>query len=266
MLKKTILIVDDEPKTREGLKKTLESWSEGKYEIISADSAETAIPILRQKKVSILLTDISMPEISGIEMLKLLKEEGQNLVVIIISAYSEFDYAREALQLGVLNYLLKPLTKRKLIEAVEHALNEQAKREREGKLQKVVDEKLAEIKGTDTEEETPITRAIAFVDQHLEEPFTLKDVAQFVHLNPSYFSALFKEQVNMTFSEYVTRMRLQKAKKLLLFTNLSVSEIAEKVGYSTSKYFIKLFKEYDGQTPSQYRKSTNVNEIEMLKD
>ncbi|MDQ0229352.1 response regulator transcription factor [Metabacillus malikii] len=266
MLKKSILIVDDEPRTREGLKKTLDNWSDGKYEIISADSAKAAIPILRQKNVTILLTDISMPEISGLEMLKLLKEEGKNLVVIVISAYSEFDYAREALQLGVLNYLLKPLTKDKLIEAVEQALTEQAKREREEKLQKVVDARLADIQDDELEEKTPITTAIKYIDEHLEKPFTMKDVAQHVHLNSSYFSALFKEQVNMTFSEYVTRRRLEKAKKLLLFTKQSVTGIAEQVGYNTSKYFIKLFKENTGQTPSQYRKNSDINEIEKLKN
>lgn len=262
MHKKTILIVDDEPKTRQGLKKTLEGWADGKYEIISSDGASAAIEILKERKIHILITDISMPEISGIDMLKILKTQQQNPVVIIISAYSEFSYAQEAIQLGVLNYLLKPLNKRKLIEAVEQAVEVQEKREREGKIHKIVDERLVDVKEGERREDTPIKRAMNYVDESLHEQLSLKEVASLVHLNPSYFSVLFKEQANMTFSEYVTRSRLQKAKNLLIVSNLSVADIAEEVGYSTSKYFIKLFKEYEGQTPSQYRKTAIISETE----
>jgi len=260
MLKKTILIVDDEPKTRQGLKKTLEDWATGQFEIISTDGASTAIDILKQKDIHILITDISMPEMNGIEMLKRLQVQKQYPVVIIISAYSEFDYAQEAIQLGVLNYLLKPISKNKLIEAVEKAVEVQKKREREGKLTKIIDERLVDVKVEEKEEDSHIQRAMNYVDQHLNEQLTLKEVAAFVHLNSSYFSVLFKDQTKMTFSEYVTRSRLQKAKNLLIESNLPVSDIAEAVGYNTAKYFIKIFKEYEGQTPSKYRKTA------MMKD
>ncbi|WP_299090249.1 response regulator [uncultured Metabacillus sp.] len=261
MLKKTILIVDDEPKTRQGLKKTLEGWADISYEVISAEGANEAIAIFKERKIHILLTDISMPEINGLAMLKLLKDYQQNPVVIIISAYSEFDYAQEAIRLGVLNYLVKPLNKRKLIEAVEQAIEVQEKREREGRIYKFVDEKLVDVvKQGDRKEDAPIPMALDYIDKHIDLQLTMKEVANHVHLNPSYFSVLFKEQVNMTFSEYLTRSRLQKAKNLLIESTLSVADIAEKVGYSTSKYFIKLFKEYEGQTPSRFRKTNTINE------
>ncbi len=260
MLNKTILIVDDEPKTRQGLKKTLEDWAEGRFDIISTDGAQAAITILQQREIHILITDISMPEMNGIEMLKRLQEQKQYPVVIIISAYSEFDYAQEAIQLGVLNYLLKPLSKKKLIEAVEKAIEVQKKREREGKLNKIIDERLVDVRVEEKEEDSPIQKAMSYVDQHLEQQLSLKEVAAYVHLNSSYFSVLFKEQTKMTFSEYVTRSRLQKAKNLLMGSNMSVSDIAEAVGYNTSKYFIKLFKEYEGQTPSKYRKTAIMKE------
>lgn len=260
MMNKVILIVDDEPKTRQGLKKTLEGWSDGSYEVISEDSAAAAIKILSERKIDILITDISMPEISGIEMLKMLKIQQQYPVVIIISAYSEFNYAQEAIQLGVLDYLLKPIGKEKLIEAVEQAIVVQEKKERQGKIHKIVDDILVDVKVDDRVEDSPIQIAINYVDTNIDKPLTLKEVANYVHLNPSYFSVLFKEQAKMNFSEYVTRSRLQKAKNLLIVSNLSVGEIAENVGYSTAKYFIKLFKEYEGQTPSKYRKSSTIHE------
>jgi len=260
MMKKTILIVDDEPKTRQGLKKTLEDWADGKFELISTDGGAAAISILAKRDIHILITDISMPEMTGLEMLKRLQEQKQFPVVIIISAYSEFDYAQEAIQLGVLNYLLKPVSKKKLIEAVEKAVEVQKKREREGRLNKIIDDRLVDVKVEEKEEDSPIQNAMNYVDQHLAEQLTLKEVANYIHLNPSYFSVLFKDQTKMTFSEYVTRSRLQKAKNLLMGTNMAVSDIAEAVGYNTSKYFIKIFKEYEGQTPSKYRKTAMMKE------
>jgi two-component system, response regulator YesN len=92
------------------------------------------------------------------------------------------------------------------------------------------------------------------VRENLNLSLGLKEVSERVHLNASYFSFLFKEQTDLTFSEYVTRTRVQKAKELLASTHLPVGDISERVGYQTSKYFIKVFKEAAGVSPSQYRK------------
>ncbi|WP_407271114.1 response regulator [Radiobacillus sp. PE A8.2] len=255
MYAKNILIVDDEPRTRHGLKKTLENWSEGRYQVMTAESAKEAIKIIDQQKIHLLITDIRMPEITGLELLMTLKRQEIYPVVIVISAYSEFEYAQEALRLGVINYLLKPLSREKLIEAVEQAIQVEAKQERTGLMERVVDDKLVHV-NRDGLSNSSIKEAIDFVDQHYRSELTLKEVADHVHLNSSYFSALFKEQINVTFSEYVTRCRLQDAKNLLLSSNTPIAEISEQVGYKTPKYFIKLFKEYEGVTPSAYRKES----------
>lgn len=253
-MKKTILLVDDEPITLQGLKKTLESWAKGTYEILTATNGETAMEVCKQQTVHLLITDISMPEMTGLEMLKALKQSTTSFpVVIIISAYSEFNYAKEAIEIGVVNYLLKPIRKDKLIEEVEKAIEIEKKRHRFNLIEKVVDERLVQFKA-DEANESPLKKAVDYIEKHIHQPLTLKEVANHVHLNPSYFSVWFKEQTQMTFSEYVTRSRIQKAKGLLLNSHLSVNEIAELVGYSTSKYFIKIFKEYEGVTPHKYKK------------
>lgn len=254
MFEKTILIVEDEPRTRKGIQKTLEVWSEGRYEILSAAGGDEAVKLLNEKRVHLLITDIRMPEITGLKLVESLKNREQKPVVIIISAYSEFHYAQEAIRLGVLNYLLKPLNKHKLIEAVEQAMEVEITRERNAIMEKVVDQLLMDIKKEDQQTRSPIKEAMDYVDEHLNESLSLREVAERIHLNPSYFSSLFKEQTGLTFSEYVTRSRIQKAKNLLVATDLSVAEIAEEVGYQTAKYFIKLFKEIEGTTPSRFRK------------
>ncbi|MCM3671129.1 response regulator [Mesobacillus maritimus] len=257
MVTKNIVIVDDEPRTRQGLQRTLESWNNGEYTILTAESGEDVLRIADERKIHILLSDIRMPEMTGLQLLKTMKDKGMSPVVIVISAYSEFEYAQEALRLGVVNYLLKPIGKKKLIEAVEEAVKVLEKQVRVGMIERVVDEKIVDANTKMTSTKDTIKKAIHYIDQHLKDELSLKEVASHVHLNPSYFSALFKEQVELNFSEYVTRRRIQRAKELVVSTNLPIGEIAEEVGYKTSKYFIKLFKEYEGITPSAYRKTSD---------
>lgn len=255
MAEKRILIVDDEPNTRKGLAKMLEVWSAGRYQILQAENGQEAREIIEKDKIHLLITDIRMPEITGLMLVESLKNAGKDLVVIIISSYSEFKYAQEAIQLGVKNYLLKPLNRQKLIEAVEQALVDEERIERNGVIEKVIDEHLFHIEVKNDQTRLPIKEACQYINAHLNEPLSLRDVSQSVHLNSSYFSFLFKEQMNVTFSEYVTRKRLQAAKKLLMCTDLQIADISAAVGYKTDKYFIKLFKEHEGLTPSKYRKN-----------
>jgi two-component system, response regulator YesN len=254
---KTILIVDDEPRSREGIKKALENWSSGQYQILISENAESAIDIMQKQKINILLTDIRMPKITGITMLKTIKSQKHLPVVIVISAYSEFEYAQEALRLGVINYLLKPISKQKLIEAVEDALKIDRDKDRNDIISRVVDNKLIDARVTNESVREPIQKALQYIDNHLNEELTQRDVAAHVYLNPSYFSVLFKEEIRLTFSEYITRRRIQHAKNLLISTKLSITDIAEESGYKTAKYFIKIFKELEGITPSGYRKINN---------
>lgn len=255
MAEKRILIVDDEPNTRKGLAKMLEVWSAGRYQILQAENGQEAREIVEKEKIHLLITDIRMPEITGLMLVEGFKKAGKDFVVIIISSYSEFTYAQEAIQLGVKNYLLKPLNRQKLIEAVEQALVDEERNERNGVIEKVIDEHLYHIEVKNDQTRLPIKEACQYINDHLNEPLSLRDVSQSVHLNSSYFSFLFKEQMNVTFSEYVTRKRLQAAKKLLMCTDLQIADISAAVGYKTDKYFIKLFKEHEGMTPSKYRKN-----------
>ena len=252
---KTILIVDDEPRTRQGLQKTLETWANGKYQLLTSSNGEDAMEVMRQQKVHILITDIRMPEITGLQLLKIATEQNMHPVIIVISAYSEFEYAQEALRLGVINYLLKPISKKVLIEAVEGAVQALEKQERAGLIEKVVDKKLVDANTQNPSNHVPIRKAIDYINNHLQNELTQKEVADHIHLNASYLSVLFKEHVKLTFSEYVTRRRIQRGKELLMSTNLPINDIAEQSGYKTAKYFIKIFRELEGMTPSAYRKN-----------
>lgn len=260
---KTILVVEDEPRTRAGFTKTLEAWSAGRYRIESMDSGQAALAWLENHVAHLLITDIRMPGISGLELIEMQQRHKQfKPVAIIISGYAEFEYAQKAMQLGVVNYLLKPVDKHKLVQAVEQALLVEDDRHRIETMEKLIDPRLLETKETDTQYTPQVREALSFLDEHLHEPITMRQVADRLHLNPSYFSVLFKEQTDLTFSEYISRLRVLRAKELLLRTTLSVGEIAERVGYQSDKYFIKVFKSYEGMSPSKYRSQTKETEAD----
>lgn len=250
---KTILVVDDEPRTRLGIQKVLTAWSAGKHQIETAASGVEALALMEDHAVHVLITDVRMPEVDGLQMLETLASRGQLPVIIVISGYAEFDYAKKAIQLGVFEYLLKPLDKSLLIDAVQRALELEYGRQRLDVMQKLVDPKLLDAGREEARYGDAIKEAIRYIDNHLHEAISLKQVADLLHLNASYFSVLFKEQTGVTYSEYLTRRRLQRAKELLASTRMPIWEIAEKVGYQTAKYFNKVFKDNEGISPNQYR-------------
>jgi len=143
-----------------------------------------------------------------------------------------------------------------LIEALEKIL------EKETSTNKIISDsklKKVEITASDT-----IKKAIHYIETNFKDAPTLCDVATHVHLNSSYFSVLFREQTALTFSEYMLRKKIQKAKELLLETALPIDKIAEEVGYQSSKHFIKRFKSQEGMTPGKYRKQVNFDRKKLI--
>ncbi|QQZ62385.1 response regulator [Paenibacillus sonchi] len=250
---RTILVVDDEPRTRQGIRQTLEVWAAGRYIVETAENGIDARERLLHGRVHLLITDVRMPEVSGLDLIRSLEGQVRKPVIIVISGYAEFDYVQQALRLGAVNYLLKPLDKEELVQVVEAALKQEEEQQRREKLEKLVDHKLLEIDPDTAGMGEPVKEALAYVEQHLHEQLTMAEVAGRIHLNASYFSVLFKEQTGVPFSEYLSRLRIQRAKELLLQTSLPIVEIGERVGYRTDKYFIKVFKSLEDMSPSRYR-------------
>ncbi|WP_308722621.1 response regulator [Paenibacillus polysaccharolyticus] len=255
---KTILIVDDEPRTREGIRKTLEAWSAGKNRIQTVASGVEAREWLASQPADLLITDVRMPELSGLSLVEAIQHFPGKPAVLIMSGYADFNYAQQAIKLGVVDYLLKPIDKEQLLQTVQKALLLHEQQRRIQAMQDIVDPKLVDIRERrEQQDNTPIGEALAYIETHLGEPMTMRELADSLHLNSSYFSVLFKEQVGLNFSEYLMRKRVQRAKELLVQTNLPISEIAERVGYQTDKYFIKVFKSLENISPSKYRHSVN---------
>jgi two-component system response regulator YesN len=254
MRTKNILIVDDEYMTRNGLKSILERDMEQQLEVKTASDSVEALEIIMKETIHLLILDIHLPEESGLQFLSRIKKMGYHPVSIIISGYADFSYAQEAIRLGVINFLLKPLSKDKFLEATQEAIRVEENLKLQERIGKTADLTLLKATEQGYSANTSVEQAIEYLQSKIQYQITLKDVAERVHLNASYLSVLFKEKTGVNFSEYVTRMRIQEAKKLLLNTSTSIEVIAQMVGYQNSKYFIKVFKDYEHMTPNKYRK------------
>lgn len=263
-----ILVVDDEYNTRMGVSYTLQQWGGDKAEIVVAENGLQALNMLREREYDLLITDIRMPLMTGIELLETLREEKNEVAAILLTGFAEFEYAQQGLRLGAVDYLLKPVQQSELIQTAEKGLSmaRLAKERRERLMKQHAGQlehgALQEIEGSSGDERDSLSlhtsneyviKAIQYIEEHISDVLTIKEVAQQVHLNPSYFSVLFKEEAGLTFIDYVTQLRIKKAKELLKGSNLSLDAISEQIGLQTTSYFIRMFKKFESMTPKQYR-------------
>lgn len=250
-----IVIADDELNTRNGLYYILDRHLQGQHELLMAEHGLEAYEIIMKEKADIVFTDVRMPGMNGIELLDSLRKNGVDLISILLTGYADFEYARQGLRLGVMDYLLKPVEREKLLLTANQAMNMRRQQQQNNLI-----EQWASIKGKveapqhSSADQDVISKAIMFLHEHLsDEESSIKEVAKFVHLSPSYFSVLFKEKTGSTFSEYMMKLRHRKAKEMLLTTDADINLIADEIGYHSPSYFIRVFRELEGITPKQYR-------------
>ena len=234
-----ILIIDDEPKIRNGLSNLLtrrEGWEvAGAYE-----NAADALKYLAVNQVDVMITDIKMPEISGLELIARIRERDKKTAIIILSGYSNFQFAQRAIELGVSRYLTKPTNPRELIcvlEETEKKLGgKQEKDEDSGKIPNLFVQKAAD-----------------YIKLNYSEKISIKEIADQLYLSPNYLSELFKKHTGKTISEYLTDYRLEKACQLLDHAEYRVGDVSGMVGIHDGRYFSNMFKKKYGMTPTEYR-------------
>ena len=234
-----ILIIDDEPKIRNGLSNLLarrEGWEiAGAYE-----NAADALKYLAVNQVDVIITDIKMPEISGLELIARIRERDKKTAIIILSGYSNFQFAQRAIELGVSRYLTKPTNPRELIcvlEETEKKLGgKQEKEEDSGKIPNLFVQKAAD-----------------YIKLNYSEKISIKEIADQLYLSPNYLSELFKKHTGQTISEYLTEYRLEKACQLLDHAEYRVGDVSGMVGIHDGRYFSNMFKKKYGMTPTEYR-------------
>jgi YesN/AraC family two-component response regulator len=245
-MKKNILLVDDERWVRTALKWTINKLNLPLYVVHECENGLEALDWMKHNDADLVLTDIRMPIMDGLSLVKELSHLKRKQDVIVISVHDEFQFVQQAMRSGVTDYLLKPVEETELRGCLEKWLDKQSEEETNRNTAKIEDENLPS---------STIERVLQYLEKAPLDQITLKDAAEYVHMNPSYLSQLFKQQLNKKFVDYITELRIEESKRLLLNTSLRMFEIAERVGYSDLAYFSNNFKRITGCSPSEFRKS-----------
>lgn len=235
-----IVIVDDEPKIARGLLKLLSAQEGYTAAGIFCDAAE-ALAFIERNMVDVVITDIRMPGISGLELIRRIRVAKEGMPIIILSGYGDFAYAQKAIELGVTRYLLKPTAPRELIGALE-----------------AIRAELAPIPEREAEQTAPIQnllvrKAVEFIEHNYARAITLQKMAEALYVSPNYLCELFKRHTGRNIKEYLAEYRLELAKTYLGQVACKVSDVSKLVGYKDAKYFSTAFKKKYGMTPLEYR-------------
>lgn len=247
-----ILVADDEPIERMVVSKTIKNYFGDEMEIFQAENGREAIAVFREQNCHIALLDISMPGIDGLAAAEEIRRENQTCSIIFLTAYDEFDYAKRAIKVRALDYLLKPSTKDELIAILEEAVYLSRQNAAEALLPisetEDKDEKLEMIKN-----QVLVEHIRTYLETHYMEDICLQDAAKQLHYSDAYFCKFFKQNFEKSFIMYLSELRIEKAKELLADITVNVKDIGQRVGYRDSSYFTKVFKRITGVTPSEYR-------------
>ncbi|MGG0936440.1 response regulator [Brevibacillus centrosporus] len=246
-----VLLVEDERIIREGLKTLIEKVTTGFCVVAEAQDGKEALHYLRTDMPDLIITDIRMREIDGLAMIGKIREMYEELPIVIISGYGDFQYAQKALKHKVTDYLLKPIDRIELVGSLE-----KIRLSLERKKQSVA----AEQTESQKEERHIIRKVKNYIQDHTDGDLRLQTLADFVHLNPIYLSQLFKTETGENVSDYVTRTRMKRAKQLLRETSLKIYDISRLVGYQSPKHFMIVFKKEVGMTPGGYRDGASGEE------
>ncbi len=232
-----ILIADDERVIRQGLQ-VLITRHYRDLTILEASNGLECWDLLRtEPQIQLAFIDIRMPEMNGLQICEKVKTAGVTVKMVIISGFRDFDYARQALRYGVIDYLLKPVNPSDVLRLVHEA----------------VTTPLPAPQLSERQERLIVEEMRRWVHDHLHEDMTLHDLSSRFHYSVSYSSMLFKKEMGTGFQEYLLDCRMQRAKHLLLDPTLRISHVAQQVGYTNPKAFSIAFRKACGIPPTEYR-------------
>lgn len=236
-----VLLVDDENRVLKSLENGVDWEKSGVCVAGKANNADQALQLVQEIKPHIVFTDIRMPGLSGLDLIEKIQEIDPKIQFVIISGYADFSYAQRSIMYRVLGYCLKPFDEDEIAELLQKAIEILNK------------DNTATSMLQDTKNNS-LQQILKFVDDNYMSDITIQELAKRYYLNPNYLSQLFKRELGLTFTEYLTAARMRTAQDLLHTTTLSIREISENIGFKDYFYFIRRFKKETQKTPGQFRK------------
>lgn len=243
-----IVIVEDEEIIRRGLICTIDWLSMGAAVVGDAPDGLAALTVIKNTNPDVVLTDIKMPKMGGLELARKLQAENRKIQIVLLTSYADFSYAQEAVRLGVKDYLLKPIDEQELattLARLSPLTDEVAK-------DKINIAKLNELLPTYKSGNPYVRQVLADIKRGYQNKISLEEIAAREQVSVSYLSRKLKEETGHTFGTILTQFRLQKSIELLGTGKWRVYEVAEKCGFSDYKNFCQVFKKYLATSPRAF--------------
>ena len=246
-----VLIVDDEKYVRMGIKGDTD-WSLIGCEVVGeASNGEEALEVAEATRPDLVISDIRMPKMDGIKLAEKLLDKYPDTKIIFLTAYSEFEYARQAVRLGVSDYLLKPFQDGELEGAIQRLLHLHPNAPAEDK---ELEKELICLKSKDAIENKYVQLAVEYIEKHYSESdFSVGKLAESLSVSEGHISRLFKSETDTSINNYLTKYRIRKSMDYLKDINVKIYEVTDKVGYQDIAYFSNTFKKLVGKSPSDYQ-------------
>ncbi|WP_127587721.1 response regulator [Paenibacillus koleovorans] len=251
-----ILVVEDEELIRNGLIAMLQRDALPHARFAGACNGIEALELARTFEPDLVITDITMPAMSGLEFIREAKARQLCRRFIIMTGYNEFEYAKEAIRYQVIEYLLKPINKAELITLVRQiAAEEEADQARRAeRISELVKDDGGYDPGNGSKLSAVMRHMVEYVQQRYKDDLSLQSLQDVTGLHPNYISALFKKELGMTFLYYLNSIRIKKSVEYLIYREeKTIHEIAERVGYYNERQFFRAFKKFTGLTPGEFR-------------
>jgi two-component system response regulator YesN len=265
-----ILVVDDEQIERTGIKFLVKKFNLP-LSVVEANNGEEALQIMENNKIDILLTDIKMPFMDGMELCERVRLKYPYIKIIIFSAYGEFEYAKKAINFSISSYILKPIDINEFQAVFSKIISQCEKEEIEKEKNEEILKAFEKIAGTneirinsisegngENEESTDSTKKVIkdilkIIEENYMKDISLEWIAEKVYLSQSYLSALFSKEMGQSLVKYITQVRMKKAEELIINTNMKIVDIGIKVGYLNHSYFCMTFKNLYGVSAAKFR-------------
>ncbi len=250
-----LLIVDDEYIAVEGVMNGVNWDSVGFEQVFQAYSYTEAVEVFQNNYVEILLCDIEMPDGTGLELVEWVNQHSPGTQCIIMSCHDEFDYARQAVTLRCVDYVLKPVRYPTLTAILKKTMEAVEKRRHKERMESFGQQYIEMVSGKNGDSgEDAVEKVEHYIREHLSEELSVKNLADMVYIGADHLRRTFKKRYGKTVTDYILEQRMALAGELLKDPSLTITMVSDAVGYGNYSYFSEQFKRTYGKTPREYRK------------